>query len=496
MLYPRGTPHGHELTLNLRSTLPLLLTHKQHLYHQLTPIPHFVTVDQLKACRAAPHRTTTHPTHLAPVPTRTDHYLPHSDFDSTLGYPGEGPSTQKRRRILGGRCTNWKVSAQPDRAQPAACANCSTPFEPREPRLCTSTAGEGCQTQRKYVHLHCLAGGWQPHFTLDALEQSDGAALVTVQRTLQQMHSLPAPDVWPADHSIPLAPTTEQAQDTNTQQPELPYDDTPATDPASMPPSQAARPDSSTHPHPPQPLRPLLPAGIALDDMAWYRDLAWDDISKLAGRTFVQVPARLQHKISAIQHQLVATILRHGPEAPESLPHWKALLLSSWTFLTRPHNLADTSRNAAQVIEDRLTLWELGLYESLHQQTHADSIPTHKRGRKQDAEKRRLQAKAARITTLTSNREVSRALSSLTAAAHPVVDLPAARTIQQLYPNTTRHPAYPPPRHIDPTVITQIQDEVSRALRRLGRLTEPGPLGIRPEHLLGLLSEPDHAEKL
>ena len=36
--------------------------------------------------------------------------------------------------------------------------------------------------------------------------------------------------------------------------------------------------------------------------------------------------------------------------------------------------------------------------------------------------------------------------------------------------------------------------ETPKALRRMGRLAEPGPLGMRPEHLHFLLHDPTHAE--
>ena len=70
--------------------------------------------------------------------------------------------------------------------------------------------------------------------------------------------------------------------------------------------------------------------------------------------------------------------------------------------------------------------------------------------------------------------------------------------IQAAYPQAHDHPPYPP---ATPQSSAEADDEfrivmdhIVKALRRMGRLREPGPLGMRPEHLLALAGHLDYQE--
>ena len=71
------------------------------------------------------------------------------DFDSTLGYPGEGPA--------GDRTETWDASVQTATRRIACCRCCSLPFEANQVRVSL----HGCVTG-KYFHPHCIAAGLGP----------------------------------------------------------------------------------------------------------------------------------------------------------------------------------------------------------------------------------------------------------------------------------------------------------------------------------------------
>ena len=165
-----------------------------------------------------------------------------------------------------------------------------------------------------------------------------------------------------------------------------------------------------------------------------------------------------------------------------------------WTLLAKPHNTRDGSHTAAQLIDDRLTLWQLGLHESLHQQTHTDTAPQPLRPPSKQEHKQRMGSRATRVATLVANRETSRALDTLIDQQHIIIDNRVAGAVQALYPLTANHPTYPHGQGINADAIDRVAAQIPRALRRMGRLTIPGILGLRPEHLLPLLDGPVHTE--
>ena len=116
--------------------------------------------------------------------------------------------------------------------------------------------------------------------------------------------------------------------------------------------------------------------------------------------------------------------------------------------------------------------------------------------RDKDAEKKRLTAKAKRATTLVAGRELSRALDTLNDQQQLITDTRVATAVQQLYPNTAQHPPYPPPPDCHLESLERIAEATPKALKKMGRLSEPGPLGMRPEHLHALLEQPEYQDNL
>ena len=95
------------------------------------------------------------------------------------------------RSVPGARTLNWIVSLQPRTARPAACRGCHHYFEEGEVRLCSR--GDG--TNRRWVHLDCMACGLRAGmtFTPDSSADAAQARLLTDRMasdaTLQVQHA-------------------------------------------------------------------------------------------------------------------------------------------------------------------------------------------------------------------------------------------------------------------------------------------------------------------
>ena len=73
-----------------------------------------------------------------------------------------------------------------------------------------------------------------------------------------------------------------------------------------------------------------------------------------------------------------------------------------------------------------------------------------------------------------------------------------ATTLQACFPTRQLHPPFTPATENDEATpeedIATVMNEVPKALKRMGRLREPGPLGMRPEHLTTLSQHQDYGD--
>ena len=158
---------------------------------------------------------------------------------------------------------------------------------------------------------------------------------------------------------------------------------------------------------------------------------------------------------------------------------WKALVLSSWLLLGRPTVSASDS-NCAHFPDSRLELFWAQDWSALWAMVRAecDVAPVHNTTRRTD--KQQMQSRV-RKATLARIGEKGRGL----AAARNAPPVPVAEQIVQeikgLHPADPQLPALAQA-FVSGLFLSEVAEHVPTTLRKMPRLSEPGPLGIRAEH--------------
>ena len=246
-------------------------------------------------------------------------------------------------------------------------------------------------------------------------------------------------------------------------------DDTSTTAPTDMA-SDASDIDDREH---------TLRAENELLDLSWFAGLTWDRIGSLRGATFVQIPARHTFAVQQAQQAILRALLHHPSKSAAAEAAWKALMLVSWLLLAKPLDTEEGS--CAQLLDERLELLWSEDWSTLWALTHGDCEKGPPRDREPDPESK-LKSKARKVATLVRAGERGRALA---AARHadPVPLTPAVfRELQALYPVDPDPAARITSTPISNATHHAIQAQVARTLKRMPRLSEPGPLGMRAEH--------------
>ena len=156
------------------------------------------------------------------------------------------------RRTIGGRCPNWRASAQPPagKRKCAACSMRGTRFTHGEARL---QQWGNRQTNNHYVHVHCVNGGLGHDHELHPKVADDQEAVDAVTRQRDTI--------------------TRTAADTEVL---LPFAQ-----------------DQASTPAPPDDERDLFGREEALRmdeeimDFQWFENVTWDSIKDLRGTTYV-----------------------------------------------------------------------------------------------------------------------------------------------------------------------------------------------------------------
>ena len=144
----------------------------------------------------------------------------------------------------------------------------------------------------------------------------------------------------------------------------------------------------------------------------------------------------------------------------------------SWLLLAKPLDADDGS--CAQLLDERLELFWSEDWSTLWALTHGDCERVPLRERDPDPETK-LKSKARKVATLVRAGERGRALA---AARHadPVPLTPTVfRELQALYPADPDPAARITTTPISNATHHAIQAQVPRALKRMPRLSEPGP---------------------
>ena len=209
----------------------------------------------------------------------------------------------------------------------------------------------------------------------------------------------------------------------------------------------------------------------------WFEHVTWDTIKDLRGTTYVQPPTRFRFAWQQAQHAILRAIIHNNPTSLASESAWKALVLSSWLLLGRPAVNASES-NCAHFLDARLELFWAEDWSALWTMVRAgcDVAPVQNTTRRTD--KQQMQSRVRKLSTLARTGEKGRAL----AAARNAPPVPVTEQIVQenksLYPADKEPPALAQA-FVSRLFMSEVAEHIPTTLRKMPRLKEPGPLGMR-----------------
>ena len=180
------------------------------------------------------------------------------------------------------------------------------------------------------------------------------------------------------------------------------------------------------------------------------------------------------------QHAILRAIVHNNPTSPASESAWKALVLSSWLLLGRPAVNASES-NCAHFLDARLELFWAEDWSALWAMARAecDVAPVQNTTRRTD--KQQMQSRVRKVATLARSGEKRRALAAARNAPPVPVTEQIVQEIKSLYPADPEQPA-PVSAPVSALFLSEVAEHVPTTLRKMPRLSEPGPLGMRAEH--------------
>ena len=206
--------------------------------------------------------------------------------------------------------------------------------------------------------------------------------------------------------------------------------------------------------------------------MGLHHRLTWHDD--------VQPPTRFRFALQQAQHAILRAIIHNNSTSLASESAWKALVLSSWLLLTRPAVNASES-NCAHFLDARLELFWAEDWSALWTMLRAecDVAPVQNTTRRTD--KQQMQSRVRKVATLARTREKGRALAAARNAPPVPVTEQIVQEIKSLYRADPEPPA-PAKAFVSGLFISEVAEHIPTTLRKMPRLSEPGPLGMRAEH--------------
>ena len=214
-------------------------------------------------------------------------------------------------------------------------------------------------------------------------------------------------------------------------------------------------------------------------DFQWFEHVTWDSIKDLRGTTYVQPPTRFRFALQQAQHVIFRAIVHINPTSPASESAWKALVLSSWLLLGRPAVNASES-NCAHFLDARLELFWAEDWSALWAMVRAecDVAPV------QNTTRRTVSNKCSHAFVKLLHWRVLVKKGELWAAARNAPVPVTEQIVQEIKSVHHADPEPPAPASapISALFLSEVAEHVPTALRRMPRLSEPGPLGMRAEH--------------
>ena len=215
-------------------------------------------------------------------------------------------------------------------------------------------------------------------------------------------------------------------------------------------------------------------------DFHWFTSVPWTKIKDLRGTTYVQPPTRLRFALQQAQHAILRAIMHHGPSSPDSESAWKVLILSSWLLLGRPvENASDA--NCTNCMEARLDPFWSEEWPALWAMVRAECDVTTATQKRTRTKAEQTETRIRNVATLARAGEKGRALAAARNALPVPVTQDIVQEIKNLYP-VDPDPATPLNKQITHIFLFDIADCIPHTLKRMPRISEPGPLGMRAEH--------------
>ena len=325
------------------------------------------------------------------------------------------------------RANVWGVDVQAQTTRPASCRSCGLPFQAGELRLCTW----GARTCARWTCSTCLQGRLPEGAEFRATGRGNAESVEAARVQTARMTA-------PAER---LASAGEA--------------------PAAEPERQA---DSVQHP---------AWEERKLPDKEWWTGFSWEDALRSGSTTHVQIPDRFRGAVLQARRKTLE-VLREARGQGEAKEEWKLFLLLDLLLLSSSREAA----TCAEMLEERLAWFWGGQWAALWASVrNGKKMPT---ATAKTSDKQR----AARVHTLAAAGEEGRALRATTSAKLAPRTAETLQKVKACFPTAAR-PAQRPAQRPDPPpeLFQQVRDEAVRLLRRPPKLTAPGLLGCRLEHL-------------
>ena len=165
---------------------------------------------------------------------------------------------------------------------------------------------------------------------------------------------------------------------------------------------------------------------------------------------------------------------------PASDSAWKALVLSSWLLLGRPAINAFES-NCAHFLDARLELFWAEDWSALWAMVRAECDVAPVQNSVRRTEKQQIQLRVRKVATLARTGEKGRAPAAARNAPPVPVTEQIVQVIKSLYLADPEPPA-PVQASVTGLFLSEVAEHVPTTLRKVPRLSERGPLGMRAEH--------------
>ena len=225
-------------------------------------------------------------------------------------------------------------------------------------------------------------------------------------------------------------------------------------------------PDSST----------TLPASHSL------AGVSFDKLREIQGTTFVQIPKRLEEAFS----DAIGVALRTYVSAQshqEATTAWKAFLLIPYLLLFKPLESIEQD-SCATLLVDRLDRFWQGDAEAMlreHMHTHSREVRSYAKAVTTNA------ATAKRVKTLCRAGETGRALRAADGAEKVCITADIARGLVGLFSHRVDADSMQAEVDVGASMVsreTYIAALLKTMQKSLPRLSAPGPLQMRNEHLM------------